>query len=216
MRVVDVGGGTGGWAVPLAVDGCVVTVVDPSPDALANLRRRADEEGVAERVRPISGDTEDLPELVPDQGADLVLGHGVLEHVDELATALAALRAVTAPGGAVSVLVTNTYAVLLHHVLAGRLSEARALLDDPQGVPTSHGLERRFDTDTLHAALTDAGLRVESLLGYRTLADLVPARVTDDPSAAADLEALELTAAGTPPLRDIATRLHAIARREPE
>src|SRR5207247_4070895 len=34
LDVVDVGGGTGGFAVPLATLGHRVTVVDPSPDAL--------------------------------------------------------------------------------------------------------------------------------------------------------------------------------------
>ena len=35
LRVLDLGGGTGGTAVPLAAAGHDVTVVDPSPDALA-------------------------------------------------------------------------------------------------------------------------------------------------------------------------------------
>ena len=39
--VLDVGGGTGGFAVPIAELGHRVTVVDPSPDALAALERRA-------------------------------------------------------------------------------------------------------------------------------------------------------------------------------
>ena len=46
VTAVDVGGGTGGFAVPLAMDGHHVTVVDPSPDALAALKRRAVEAGV--------------------------------------------------------------------------------------------------------------------------------------------------------------------------
>src|SRR4051812_30358827 len=37
LRVVDIGGGTGGFAVPLAQAGHDITVVDPSPDALAAL-----------------------------------------------------------------------------------------------------------------------------------------------------------------------------------
>ena len=37
LDVVDAGGGTGGFAVPLAGQGHRVTVVDPSPDALAAL-----------------------------------------------------------------------------------------------------------------------------------------------------------------------------------
>ena len=47
LDVLDVGGGTGGLAVPLAALGHRVTVVDPSPDALAALARRASESGVA-------------------------------------------------------------------------------------------------------------------------------------------------------------------------
>ena len=43
LRVLDVGGGSGMFAVPLARLGHDVTVVDPSADALATLRRRADD-----------------------------------------------------------------------------------------------------------------------------------------------------------------------------
>jgi len=45
--VLDVGGGSGTRAVPLAARGCTVTVVDTSIDALAMLRRRAAEAGVS-------------------------------------------------------------------------------------------------------------------------------------------------------------------------
>src|SRR3712207_8582015 len=51
LRVLDVGGGSGTLAVPLAEAGHDVTVVDPSADALATLRRRAETAGVGERVR---------------------------------------------------------------------------------------------------------------------------------------------------------------------
>src|SRR2546430_17741985 len=40
LDIVDVGGGTGGLAVPFAALGHNVTVVDPSPDALAAAQRR--------------------------------------------------------------------------------------------------------------------------------------------------------------------------------
>src|SRR4249920_3749739 len=43
LEVVDLGGGTGGFAVPVAMLGHRVTVVEPSPDALAALQRRAAE-----------------------------------------------------------------------------------------------------------------------------------------------------------------------------
>ena len=41
LDVIDAGGGTGGFAVPLAALGHSVTVVDPSPDSLAAAQRRA-------------------------------------------------------------------------------------------------------------------------------------------------------------------------------
>src|SRR6478672_10928607 len=44
--VLDIGGGTGGFAVRVAELGHRVSVVDPSPDALASLSRRARERGV--------------------------------------------------------------------------------------------------------------------------------------------------------------------------
>lgn len=60
LRVLDLGGGTGGLAVPLALAGHEVIVVDPSPDALAALRRRAAEAGVGETLRSAQGDADDL------------------------------------------------------------------------------------------------------------------------------------------------------------
>ena len=53
LRVLDLGGGTGGLAVPLAEAGHDVIVVDPSPDALASLRRRATEQDVADHEHSV-------------------------------------------------------------------------------------------------------------------------------------------------------------------
>lgn len=64
LRVVDAGGGSGGFAVPLAAQGHLVTVVDPSPNALATLRRRAAEQGVGDRIRACQGDLDELPGIL--------------------------------------------------------------------------------------------------------------------------------------------------------
>ena len=55
-HVLDVGAGSGVLAVSLAADGCAVTVVEPSPNALATLHRRAATAGAADRVRGVQGD----------------------------------------------------------------------------------------------------------------------------------------------------------------
>ena len=204
--VVDVGGGSGGWAVPFAAAGCRVTVVEPNPNALATLRRRAGEEGVSDLITVIADDADALATHVPAGSADLVLAHGLLEVVDDPAAVLAALAAAAAPGGAVSVLVANRYAAVLHRALAGRLAEARQLLDD--GVTPGETVLRRFDAEGLRAQLVAAGLEVTLLQGDRVVADIVPGGVRDD-----ELAEFELAAAAVPELRDIAGRLHALARR---
>src|SRR3954466_1454225 len=89
LSVVDGGGGTGGFAVPLAELGHRVTVVDPSPDALASLERPAGEVGVT--VAAVQGEAAHLAEVVASGQADLVLCHGVLEHVDALEPAVTAI-----------------------------------------------------------------------------------------------------------------------------
>ena len=213
LDVLDVGGGTGGFAVPLAVLGHQVTVVDPSPDALAALQRRAGEAGVV--VRAVQGDAAALLDVVPPGSADLVLCHGVLEQVDDLGPAVAALVAVLRPGGTLSLLVASRNAVVLARAVAGRFDEARHALDDPDGRwGPRDPLPRRFTEPGLAALLGDAGLRVVAVHGVRTVADLVPGALVDqDPGAAEALVALETATAALPEFRAVATQLHVRADR---
>ncbi|OXM68776.1 class I SAM-dependent methyltransferase [Amycolatopsis vastitatis] len=206
-RVVDVGGGSGGWAVPFAAAGCRVTVVEPSPNALATLQRRAGEEGVSELITVVADDADALGRHVAAGSADLVLAHGLLEIVDDPAAVLTALAAAVAPGGAVSVLVANRHAAVLHRALAGRVDEAQRLLESVDGIVPGDTVLRRFDAESLRAQLVAAGLDVTLLQGDRVISDLVTGDVRDD-----ELAAFERAAAGTSALRDIASRLHAVAR----
>lgn len=203
LRVVDVGGGTGGFAVPLAEAGHRVTVIDPSPDALAAAVRRAADAGVADRLTAVQGDADTVADLIEPGTADLVLCHAVLEVVDDPARVVAALATALRPGGAASIVAANRAAAVIARAMAGRVNEAEALLRDGES-------RRRYDAAELTDLLTGAGLTVEQIHGVRVLADLVPGAVADaDPDA---LVSFELAAAARPPYRDIATQLHVLAR----
>jgi len=215
LRILDAGGGTGGFAVPLAEAGHNVTVVDASPDALAALSRRAAERGVAHRVAAIQGDADSLLDVAGADSADLVLCHSVLEVVDDPAATLAAVNAVLRPGGCASVLVANRAATVLSRALGGHFTTAAGVLTEPTGRtgPTDTML-RRFDLASAEALLARAGLLVEQVHGVRVVADLVPGALIDtEPGALDALLALELATADRPPYRDIATQLHLLARR---
>jgi len=212
LTVLDVGGGTGGFAVPLAQSGHRVTVVDASPDALAALTRRAADAGVAERVRAVQGDGDALAGLVEPASVDLILCHSVLEVVDQPADVVAAVAAALRPGGAVSVLVAGRAAAILGRAINGHLGSASALVTDPEGRAGARDtLRRRYDVESAAALLRSVGLEVEETHGVRVLADLLPAAVVEeDPQALLDLE---LALSARPPFRDIASQLHLFARR---
>jgi S-adenosylmethionine-dependent methyltransferase len=224
LDIVDAGGGTGGFAVPLASLGHHVTVVDPSPDSLAAAQRRAAEQNVP--LRAVQGDAADLAQVAGKQSADLVLCHSVLEYVDSPQAAMAAIAAVLRPGGAVSVLAASAVAAVIHRALAGRFDEARRLLGGLGGAAGDGGGQaaggrgqpgagpRRFTLASVTGLIEEAGLRPGPALGVRVFADLVPRVVADaDPGATKALEGLELAAAAHPAFHDFAAQVHVLGYR---
>jgi 2-polyprenyl-3-methyl-5-hydroxy-6-metoxy-1,4-benzoquinol methylase len=216
LRVLDVGGGSGMFAVPLARLGHDVTVVDPSADALATLRRRADTAGVGERVHGIQGDGDLLHEVLPaadggDEGYDLALCHYVLEVVDDPAVTLREISRALRPGAQLSVATANRAGAVLGRAVAGHPVEALALLEDRDPAPArSKPARRRFSPQEMLALVEGAGLRPGAWRGVSVVADLLEATSGAEPRA---VRALELALAEESPYRDIATGLHVLATR---
>jgi len=239
LDIVDAGGGTGGFAVPLASLGHSVTVIDPSPDSLAAAQRRAAEQNVP--LRAVQGDAADLATLAGEQSADLVLCHSVLEYVDSPPAAMTAIAAVLRPGGAVSVLTAIAVAAVIHRALAGRVHEARWLLTGigpgpdgngngsapgrrgPAGTgtagagtapggrgPASTG-PRRFTLAGVTGLIERAGLRPGAALGVRVFADLVPRVVAAaDPGAEHALQRLVRVVSAQPAFHYSAAQFHVL------
>ena len=216
LRVLDLGGGTGGLAVPLAELGHHVTVVDPSPDALASLSRRSAEAGVADRISAVQGDADTVGEIVGDHLADLVCCHGTLEVVDDPQATLVSLAGVLAPGGHLSLVAAQRLAVVLARVLAGQFAQAHAALQSPDGRwGSADPLPRRFDAAALQAMVERAGLVVEDVHGVRLFSDLVPSALIDSEADRSALLGLEQAASRHPDfafLGQLGAAVHVLAR----
>jgi S-adenosylmethionine-dependent methyltransferase len=211
--VVDVGGGTGGFAVRVAQAGHRVTVVDPSPDALASLDRRAREIGV--EVAGHQGDVSGLLDVVGPESADLVLCHGLLEVVDA-GEALATIRTVLRPGGTVSILVAQQHAAIVARAMAGHLHQALALLEGNETgewAGRSARPARRFTAAELGSLVEAAGFAVSAVHAVRVFTDLVPGSLLDqEPGAASALVDLERAVAERPEYLPLATQIHLLAQ----
>jgi S-adenosylmethionine-dependent methyltransferase len=212
--VLDIGGGTGGFAVRVAELGHRVRVVDPSPDALAALDRRARESGVV--VAGQQGDLSSLLDVADPGSADVVLCHGVLEVVEDPAAALATIAEVLRPGGVLSLLVAQRHAAVVARAMAGHFEQARAVLDGgPVGQQSPAGRSgRRFTHDELAALLSAAGFAVTTTHAVRVFSDLVPGSLLDlEPGATAALLELEKAVSERAEYRPLAAQLHVVASR---
>ena len=104
-RAVDLGAGTGQVAVPLAARLAGVLALDPEPDMLVQLRRRAEDEQLPNLVCALAADA-DLPALTCATGA---AGFGLLTvanalHWMDAAAVFTAARRLLRPGGGVAVI----------------------------------------------------------------------------------------------------------------
>jgi SAM-dependent methyltransferase len=157
----------------------------------------------------VQGDVETLGEAVPSGGFDLVLAHGILEELDQIDQAFAAIAAAVRPGGLLSVLAGNPVAAVLGRALAGdpqaALTELRAL--DAPG---------RLGVEGVQELCRAAGLLIESRAGVGVFTEFVPGAALDAPGAREVLDQLEAEACDRAPFVGIASRVHLLARRPRE
>lgn len=200
--VVDVGGGSGTRAVPLARAGCSVVVIDASTDALASLSRRATEAGVGDRITALQADADQLDTVLPRASADLVLYHQIVQDVDDPERSVAAAAALLRPGGYLSVVVPGRLSEVLADALAGRFADAISLMG---GDPAR---DRRYEVPSLRSLMEQAGVVVESITGVGVVAALMARR--SRPIAGEGVADLEWALGRHPILGQIGGDLHGL------
>ena len=192
LRVLDVGGGDGRDAVPLASAGHHVTIADPEASWLDEARRRAAEAGVADRVRTIEASLEDLSGV--GDGYDLVLCHFVLHYRPADAGDVARLAARLRPGGRVSVMAPNPHArVIMRLTREGPEAALAELESDLFDSATFTTTGRKVTAEEVATELGTSGLEVVGRYAARVVNDYVSDdALKQDAAYYAALERLEL------------------------
>jgi S-adenosylmethionine-dependent methyltransferase len=213
-RIVDVGGGAGQQAIPLLRKGYDVTILDPSPEMLAEARQRlaSGDEDVRRRVRLVEGTGERGREVLEGETFDAVLCHGVLMYLKDARPMIGALATLARPDGIVSVLTKNASALAARPALEGRYRDALSALETDRDRGRLGVITRGDTVGGLSEAYANAGLTVEHWYGVRVFADHL-----GDSMPGEDLpEILELEweAGKREPYRSVARLIHVVGRKK--
>lgn len=215
LRVLDVGGGNGAYALPLAAAGHHVTIADYSPAMLADAREAAERAGFHERLTLVHSDLIALPSHVAGRQFDLVLFHNVIQYVEDAQRALAILAGLLRPSGLFSLLTPNPVSEVLRAALVDRRpDEALATLEASVAHTTVFRVDvRRYPVASLQQWLQDAGLELVAHYGVRCVNDYILGNeLKYQPDFLASLERLELTLSDRDPFRQIARGTHLVAQ----
>jgi ubiquinone/menaquinone biosynthesis C-methylase UbiE len=177
-RVLDVGGGPGTYAAPLARRGYRVHVVDPVPLHVEQARQAAGADPPG-RFTAALGDARELAER--DESQDAVLLFGPLYHLTETADrqqALAEARRVLPPGGRLLAMAVCRFASLLDGLYKGWLDDPdfRSIVDqdladgqhrnpDPAGRPEFFTTAYFHTADDLMSEIEQAGFTGATVYG---------------------------------------------------
>ncbi len=209
LRILDAGGGTGAYAIPLAQIGYDVTIADQSADWLGHARLKADAAGVDLELVNIGLGSLAGADLGP---FDAILCHAVLMYVDDPVAALRTLRAMATPGAILSLLEKNRAGIALRPGLQGDYAEAHRLLTERESVGRLGVENRAYAVSEWLDMLSDAGWKPVDWVGIRLFSDHAPDDLSEDAYAA--LLDLERAAGAIDPYRQVSRLVHVIARAE--
>jgi len=218
LDVLDAGGGTGSYALPLAEQGHRVCLLDFSGEMLDVARAKGERLGpsVLERLEFRRAAVDDVSRLFPPDRFDIVLCHTLLEYVPDPNDVLRGLSSVLRSGGLASVLFVTPHADALRWAL-GRADMEMALraLDHPVSSADLFGLDRlAMAPDVVRKSMAEAGLVAVAEYGVRIFADHLPVEKLADPAFFARLWELESAAGGLDPYRQIGRYRQIIGRKQ--
>lgn len=216
LRVLDVGGGDGVDAVPLAEAGHHVTIVDYSQRLLEEARAAAGEHRVADRFSTVHADLADLAAAGLDT-FDLVLCHNVVQYQQDTTALVSSLVHHVNSHGALSMMAVNPPSdVLTAAIREADLSQATQMLTASTTQARTFGHEvRRVPPGEVEAALNAFGFRVLGRYGIRVVVDYIADDARKhDAEFYRELEQLELALCDQEPYLRTARLWQLVARRD--
>ena len=209
-RVLDAGGGTGAYAIPLAEAGHDVTVLERSAEWLERCRLNAAAAGVD--VQLVEGSVETAANTVAAP-FDTVLCHAVLMYLPDPTAGLRALRSVAREGAVLSLLEKNRDGLALRPGLQGDFAEAHRLLTERDSAGRLGIQNRAHSVGEWGAMLEASGWQMEDWVGIRLFSDLAPDDL--DADTYESLLNLERAVGAIDPYRQVARLVHVVARAIP-
>ena len=213
-RALDLGGGTGAFAVRLAQAGWRVAVVDASKAMLELAARSGEAAGVGAQLTFPRSDAASALALFPAQTFAVAVCHNVLEYVDDPAATVQAISSLLRPRGLVSLVARNRAGEAMRAVLkAHDLDLAARMLDANDATESLYGGPARlFDAASLTDLVQQASLRVVAARGVRVFADYLPAALSATDEGYAALLHTECHFGARPDFAAIARYTQLIAR----
>lgn len=214
---LDIGAGTGEWALLVAARGAEVTVVDTSPDMMRHLRRLADGARPAGHgpVRVLTAEA--LAAEAPR--VDAVTLHNVLEYVPARMGLLTAAVRCLPTGGLLSVLFGNADHALYRLAAQGQPPAALlAAARTPRlvvGMPPERFAVEPYTAAECVTACAGLGMRLLDHRGVRVLSDLGAGQPSQyAPTWLDEMLEVEELLGGREPYRSSARHWHLILRKE--
>ena len=188
-RVLEVGCGIGTDSINFARAGAQLTAVELSGESLRIAAERAGVMGVADRIRFVQADAEELTSVLDDEPYDLVYSFGVVHHTPHPERALEEMRALVANGGTLKLMVYHRRSWKVFWIVAtegkGRVWKTDELVAEHSeaqtGCPVTFSYNRREARELVErSGFRVQNLRVDHVFPYR-IRDYVQYRYVREP-----------------------------------
>lgn len=219
LRVLDVGGGNAGDALPLARQGHSVTIVDSSAKMLADAQHLSTDHNLQERVALVQSSADEMDAQLMGETFDVVLCHNVIQYSHNPQRVIAQAVRHVGSAGLFSLIAVNRHSEPIQQATMNRdpVAALQSLDAHTALAATFDTHVSRFSADDVIPWLGDEGLHVVGHYGIRSVSDYIADNdLKHDPDFFGQLLSLELALADRMPYPQFARFFHLVAKFDPD